>query len=119
MESRSARSCVFRPRLRTLLLAAALVGLLLAVVVREARFRAELQRERERAEANFQKARAVVDQYLTRVAEQSAVPGPRNDKLRREILERSLKFSPPPAYLAKPIPPGSSSLASFSIKALA
>jgi type II secretory pathway pseudopilin PulG len=78
--------------LRTLLVAVALVGLLLAVVVREARFRAELQRERERAEANFQKARAAVDQYLTRVAEQSAAPGSQNDKLRRELLEQSLKF---------------------------
>ena len=92
MESRSARSRVFRPRLRTLLVAVALVGLLLAVVVREARFRAELQRERERAEANFQKARAAVDQYFTRVAEQSAAPGPQNDQLRRELLEASLKF---------------------------
>jgi len=92
MESRSARSCVFRPRLRTLLVAVALVGLLLAAVVREARFRAERQGERERAEANFQKARAAVDQYLTRVAEQSAAPGPQNDKLRRELLEQSLKF---------------------------
>ncbi len=79
MESRSTRSRVFRPRLRTLLVAVALVGLLLAVVVREARFRAELQQERARAEANFQKAR-------------SAVPGPQNDRLRRDLLERSLKF---------------------------
>jgi type II secretory pathway pseudopilin PulG len=78
--------------LRTLLVAVALVGLLLAVVVREVRFRADLQLERELAEANFQKARAAVDQYLTRVAEQSAAPGPQNDERRREILERSLKF---------------------------
>jgi Tfp pilus assembly protein PilE len=92
MESRSARSCVFRPRLRTLLVAVALVGLLLAVVVREAHFRAELQRERARAEANLQKARAAVDRYYSQVAEQSAAPVPQNDQLRRELLERSLKF---------------------------
>jgi eukaryotic-like serine/threonine-protein kinase len=92
MESRSARSRMFRPRLRTLLFAVVLVGLLLAVVVREARFRSELQRERERADANFQKARAAVDQYLTRVAEQSAASRPQNDRLRRELLEQSLKF---------------------------
>jgi type II secretory pathway pseudopilin PulG len=78
--------------LRTLLVAVALVGLLLAVVVREVRFRTELQRERARAEANFQKARAAVDQYFTQVAERSAVPGPQNDQLRRELLEQSLKF---------------------------
>jgi type II secretory pathway pseudopilin PulG len=83
---------MFRPRLRTLLVAVALVGLLLAVVVREVRFSEELQRERERAEANFQMARAAVDQYFTRVAEQSAAPRPQNDKLRRELLEQSLKF---------------------------
>ena len=92
MESRPARSRVFRPRLRNLLVAAALVALLLAVVVREARFRAELQRERMRAEANFQMAQAAVDQYYAQVAEQSAAPGPHNDRLRRELLERSLKF---------------------------
>src|SRR3954471_4599374 len=92
MESRPARSRVFRPRLQNLLVAVALVALLLAVVVREARFRAELQRERAQAEANFQTARTAVDQYYTQVAEQSAAPGPQNDRLRRELLERSLKF---------------------------
>ena len=92
MKSRSTRSRVFRPRLRTLLGAVALVGLLLAVVVREARLRIELQRERARALANFEKARAAVDQYYTQVAEQLAAPGPQNDKIRRELWERSLKF---------------------------
>jgi type II secretory pathway pseudopilin PulG len=92
MESRPTRSRVLRPRLRNLLVAAALVALLLTVVVREARFRAQLQRERVRAEANFQMAQAAVDQYYTRVAEQSAAPGPQDDRLRRELLERSLKF---------------------------
>ena len=92
MESRSTRSRVFRPRLRTLLVAVALVGLLLAVVVREARLRIELQRERARAEANFDKARAAADQYYTQVAAQSAAPGPQHDQLRRELWERCLKF---------------------------
>jgi hypothetical protein len=78
--------------LRTLLVAIALVGLLLAVGVREARYRAELQQARARAEANFQMARAAVDQYLTQVVEQQAVAGPQNDQLRRELLEQSLKF---------------------------
>jgi hypothetical protein len=78
--------------LRTLLVAVALVCLLLAVVVREVSFREELLRERERAEANFQKARAAVDRYFTQVAEQSAAPKLQNDKLRRELLEQSLKL---------------------------
>jgi hypothetical protein len=78
--------------LRTLLVAVAVVGLLLAVVVRELRFRAELQLARESAEANFQKARAAVDRYVTQVAEQSAAPRPQIDELHRELLERSLKF---------------------------
>ena len=92
MESRSTRSRMFRPRLRTLLVVVALVGLLLAVVVREARLRIELQRERARADANFEKARAAVDQYYTQVAEQLAAPGPQNDQLRRELWDQSLKF---------------------------
>jgi type II secretory pathway pseudopilin PulG len=92
MESRSTRSRVFRPRLRTLLIAVALVGLLLAVVVREARLRIELQRERARAEANFEKARAAVDQYYTQATERLSAPGAQNDKLHRELLEQSLKF---------------------------
>jgi hypothetical protein len=74
------------------MVAVALAGLLLAVVVREARFRAQLQRERERAEANFQVARAAVDRVYTQVAEQSAAPGPQHDQRGRELLERSLKF---------------------------
>lgn len=92
MESTSTRSRLFRPRLRTLLVAVALVGLLLAVVVRELHYRAELRLARERAEANFQKAQAAVAQYATQVAEQSTAPGPQNDELRQEYLERSLKF---------------------------
>jgi hypothetical protein len=92
MEPTFLRSRLFRPRLRTLLVAVALVGLLLAVVVRDIRLRAELQLARERAEAEFQMAQAAVDRYFTQVAEQSAAPGRQNDELRRKLLEQSLKF---------------------------
>jgi hypothetical protein len=54
--------------------------------------RAERERERARAEANFQTAQAAVNRYYTQLAEQSAAPGPQNDQLRRELLERALNF---------------------------
>lgn len=92
MELRSTRSRVFRPRVRALLVAVALLGLLLAAAVREARFRAELRRERERAEADFQAAQAAVARLYTQVAEQSAAAGPQHDQQGRELLERSLNF---------------------------
>ena len=92
MEPRTARSRVLRPRLRTLLIVVALASLPLVVVVRELRYRAALQVEQERAEANFRMARAAVDQYLAQVAERSAAPGPQIDKTRRDLLERSLRF---------------------------
>jgi hypothetical protein len=62
------------------------------VVVREIQFHAERQQERARAEADFQKAQAAVNQFHTQVAGQSAAPGPQNDQLRRELWERTLKF---------------------------
>jgi type II secretory pathway pseudopilin PulG len=74
-----------------LLVAVVLIGILLAAVVREVRFRAELRLQRELAEANFQTAQAAVDRYLTQVAEQAAVPRPQNDELRRQLLTRSLE----------------------------
>jgi type II secretory pathway pseudopilin PulG len=77
--------------LRTLLAVVAVVGLLLAVVVREAHFRAELQRERARAEANFRAAQAAVDQFYAQVAEQWAATGPHDDQLRRESSERTAR----------------------------
>jgi Tfp pilus assembly protein PilE len=92
MESRPTESRAFRLRLRTLLVVVAIVGLVLAVVVREVQFRAELQLERARAEANLRKAQAALDRYYSQVAEQSAAPGPRNDRLRRELLQRALKL---------------------------
>jgi type II secretory pathway pseudopilin PulG len=78
--------------LRTLLVAIALVGLVLALVAREAHFRAELRRERTRALANLQMARVAVDQYLTQVAEQSVADGSRDGEPQRELLEQSLRF---------------------------
>jgi type II secretory pathway pseudopilin PulG len=92
MESSPPGSPVFRLRLRTLLVAVALVGLALAGVMREAFFRAQLQREKALAQANFQAAQVAVGQYFSQVAEQSAAPGPQNDRLRRESLEQALKF---------------------------
>jgi type II secretory pathway pseudopilin PulG len=74
------------------MVAVALVALLLAMAVQEARFRSELQRERARAEANHQMARAAIDRYFAQVAEQSVAPGPQHDQRRRELLEQSLKF---------------------------
>ena len=92
MEPTSTSSTCFAPDCGTLLVAVLLLGVLFAAVVRELRFRAELQLARERAQADFQKAQAAVDQYFTQVAEKSAVPGPQNDEPRRELFERSLKF---------------------------
>jgi hypothetical protein len=91
MESKSTESRVLRFRLRTLLVAVAFMGLLFAGIAREIHLRAELERERARAEANLDKARAAVDRYLTEVAERSTAV-PRNDDLRRKVLERSLDF---------------------------
>jgi hypothetical protein len=92
MESTITRSSELRFRLRTLLIMVAVVGLLIAVVAREVHLRAELQRERARADANFQKARAAVDQLFTQVAERSDALGSENDEPRREVLEQTLKF---------------------------
>jgi type II secretory pathway pseudopilin PulG len=92
MESKSTSSRPFRFRLRTLLIVVAVFGLLLAVVVREVHLRAELQRERASAEANFWAAQAAVDQFYTQAADRTAATGPQNDQLRRELLERTERF---------------------------
>jgi hypothetical protein len=92
MEPASTRPGGFRFRLRTLLIVVALAGLFLALVAREIHLRNELELARARAEANFDKARAAVDQYFTHVAEQSVVAGPRTGELRRDLLEAALKF---------------------------
>src|SRR5262245_5188217 len=95
--SMTPRSRLIRFRLRTMMVAVALLGLLSAAIVqtvrleravaREARIQAELYLERARAEANFQKARAAVDQMMTQVAEQPAAAGTQIENRRRELLE--------------------------------
>jgi hypothetical protein len=102
MEPRTTVSRVLRFRLRSLLVVIAFLGLLLTVIMqavrleraatREARLREELLRERARAEANLEKARAALDQFLTRVAEESAAAGAPGAGPRRESLEQALKF---------------------------
>jgi type II secretory pathway pseudopilin PulG len=92
VEATSETSRRFYFRLRTLLVAIGLAGLLLALVAHELRLRSELQRERDRAEANSRLARAAVDQFYTQVAAQSVAKEPQGDQIRREVLERALKF---------------------------
>jgi serine/threonine protein kinase/tetratricopeptide (TPR) repeat protein len=48
--------------------------------------------QRSRAEANFAKARAVVDDYLTKVSESQLLKTPGMQPLRRELLASALKF---------------------------
>jgi hypothetical protein len=92
MESKPTQSRAIRFRLRTLLVVVALVGLFVAFVARELHLRNELQRERARAAANLQKARAAMDQYFTVVAQQSVAGGHAQDELRRHLLQQTLKF---------------------------
>jgi hypothetical protein len=95
-------SRLLRFRLRHLLVAIAFLGLLLTTIgqsvrleraaSREAMLRAELLRERDRAEANAQKALAAVDQFFTRIEEQSTAADTPSAKLPRELREQALKF---------------------------
>ena len=52
----------------------------------------DAQVERNRAEANFAKARAAVDDYLTRVSESRLLQVPGMQPLRRDLLESALSF---------------------------
>ncbi|MFL5244191.1 MAG: protein kinase domain-containing protein [Gemmataceae bacterium] len=52
----------------------------------------EAQRQKQRAEANFAKARAAVDDYLTKVSESQLIKVPGLQPLRRELLESALGF---------------------------
>ena len=52
----------------------------------------EAERQKLRAEANFAKARAAVDDYLTRVSESQLVKVPGLQPLRRELLQSALGF---------------------------
>jgi tetratricopeptide (TPR) repeat protein/tRNA A-37 threonylcarbamoyl transferase component Bud32 len=48
--------------------------------------------ERQRAEANFEKAQQAVDQMLTKVAEETLIHEPRMEQKRRALLEDALAF---------------------------
>src|SRR5262245_7155252 len=56
------------------------------------RLREEAQAQSRRAERNFQKARAAVDQMLTRVGKERLAHEPRMEKIRRDLLTRALEF---------------------------
>ncbi|MFL5243867.1 MAG: protein kinase domain-containing protein [Gemmataceae bacterium] len=52
----------------------------------------EVEKERVRAEANFAKARAAVDDYLTKISESQLLQVPGMQPLRRELLQSALAF---------------------------
>jgi serine/threonine protein kinase len=52
----------------------------------------DVEAQRSRAEANFAKALAVVDDYLTKVSESQLLKVPGMQPLRRELLASALKF---------------------------
>jgi len=52
----------------------------------------EAERQKTRAEANFAKARAAVDDYLTKISESQLIKVPGLQPLRRELLESALGF---------------------------
>jgi serine/threonine protein kinase len=56
------------------------------------RKQAQVARARERAEANFQKAREAVDQMLTQVAEEKLKHVPQMEQVRRQLLAQALTF---------------------------
>src|SRR5262245_24145588 len=85
------RSRPLRFRVRTLLVAVALVGLVGAPAASGLDFRAVLQRERDGAGADLQKARAAADLYIAEVAARSVSSGGRDDRARRELLEGGLR----------------------------
>jgi len=98
MRPSSTISRVLSCRLRSFLVVIAVLGLSSTAILqiirleraasRETLLRAELLRERARAESNSQKALAAVDQLLTLVAERSAASAGQ----RHESLERALRF---------------------------
>ena len=102
MNPKSTLSREFQFQPRSLVLAIALVGLLLAGIVqtvrleraksREAIVRSELSRERDRAESNRQKALAAVDALFARVEDELTAPGSSRARLTRELLEQALKY---------------------------
>jgi tetratricopeptide (TPR) repeat protein len=50
------------------------------------------ERQRGRAEANFEKVREAVDRMLTRVGQEQLAHAPQLEQVRREILEDALRF---------------------------
>ena len=58
----------------------------------EAALRQQAEVERNRAEENFQRARAVVDQYFTQVSESQLLTVPGLQTLRRDLLGSALSF---------------------------
>ena len=102
MSPKSKLSREFQFQTRSLVLAIALVGLLLAGIVqtvrlerakaREAIVRSELSRERDRAESNRQKALAAVDALFARVEDELTADGSARARLTRELLEQALKY---------------------------
>jgi tetratricopeptide (TPR) repeat protein len=54
--------------------------------------KAEAERERQRAGVNFQAARAAVNELLSRVAQERLANEPRMQVVRRDLLEKALRF---------------------------
>ncbi|MFL5244307.1 MAG: protein kinase domain-containing protein [Gemmataceae bacterium] len=52
----------------------------------------EVEKQRQRAEANFAKAQAAVDDYLTKISENQLLQVPGMQLLRRELLQSALTF---------------------------
>ncbi len=80
-----------------LLVAGVLFLSALAVLLEGARERTETQRrraeaERERADRNFQRARQAVDDYFTTVSQNKLLGEPHMEPLRKELLEKALKY---------------------------
>jgi hypothetical protein len=103
MESKSRFSHPLSFRLRSISVVMAFLGLLSMITLqtvrlersakREALLRAELQAERDRAEASSQKARAAMDQLYVQIAQEwTSRDTPRSSELQRELLERTLRF---------------------------
>ncbi|MEK7685478.1 MAG: serine/threonine-protein kinase [Verrucomicrobiota bacterium] len=90
------RWCRRKPLVASLI-AATVVAILLGFAGvlwqwRRANFNARAEAsQRQRAEANFQSAREVIDRMVIRVAEELAEP-PRMEQLRRRLLEEALQF---------------------------
>ena len=88
-----------RVRLRTLLVVIAFLGLVFALVVQSVRhqqaeesLRSELELARVQAESSFQHAQLAVDQYLTKVTEQTNDGGESTSDIQRDSLKQTLKL---------------------------